>query len=111
MLPEETPTPAPTPADQTAADPQRILEARLAELRARPATDSAEPTAAAPALGETPPAAAVPPAGRNPDRGRPLLSEPGLAEALGRGRAQPVHPGRGHARSHRRRRDRPARIG
>ena len=88
MLPEETPTPAPTPADQpsapaAAADPQRILEARLAELRARPAPDAAAPTPAAPALSDTPPAAAVPPGGgATQTEADPLRSEPGLAEVL-----------------------------
>ena len=98
MLPEETPTPAPTPAEQSpaptaASDPQRILEARLAELRARPA---AEPTAAAPVLSDTPPAAAVPPGGgATQTEVDPLLSEPGLAEALAEDAPNPSTPDAG----------------
>ena len=101
MLPEETPTPAPTPAEQSpapaaATDPQRILEARLAELRARPATDSAAPAAAAPVLSDTPPAAAVPPGGgATQTEADPLLSEPGLAAALADDAPNPSTPDAG----------------
>ena len=79
MLPEETPTPASSP------DPQSVLEARLAEIRARQdAGTAAAPTPAAPTLSDTPPAAAVPPGGgATQAEADPLRSEPGLAEALG----------------------------
>ncbi|WP_151088529.1 DUF349 domain-containing protein [Hymenobacter baengnokdamensis] len=88
MLPEETPTPAPTtPADQgaTPADRLSIIEARLAEIRAKQAAAPAESaTPAAPALSDTPPAAAVPPGGgATQTEADPLLSEPGLAQELG----------------------------
>ncbi|TDN39258.1 DUF349 domain-containing protein [Hymenobacter sp. UV11] len=90
MLPEETPTPAFTsPAHQEgdtpapAADRLSIVEARLAEIRAQQSAGTAEPTPAAPALSDTPPAAAVPPGGgATQTEADPLLSEPGLAEAL-----------------------------
>jgi hypothetical protein len=94
MLPEETPTPdqntpaagAPAPADRMS-----VLEARLAEIRAKQGPDSAEPapapSPALPAQSETPAEAAVPPGGGEtqvePD---PMRSEPGLAETL----AQPA---------------------
>jgi hypothetical protein len=91
MLPEENPTPAPntSAAGPEATDRMSVLEARLAEIRAKqegaaeaaPATPA--PTPAAPAFSETPAEAAVPPGGgatqTEPD---PLRSEPGLAEAL-----------------------------
>jgi len=90
MLPEETPTPAFTsPANPEgatpapAADRLSIVEARLAEIRAQQSTGAAEPTPAAPTLSDTPPAAAVPPGGgATQTEADPLLSEPGLAEAL-----------------------------
>jgi len=100
MLPEENPTPAPSsPADQgatpaSAGDRLSIVEARLAEIRAQQSTGSDEPTPAAPALSDTPPAAAVPPGGGSTQtEADPLLSEPGLAEALESAPANtPVHP-------------------
>lgn len=90
MLPEETPTPAFTsPANPEGATPApatdrlSIVEARLAEIRAQQSTGAAEPTPAAPTLSDTPPAAAVPPGGgATQTEADPLLSEPGLAEAL-----------------------------
>jgi len=68
----------------------RILEERLAEIRAKQGGDApaAEPTPApatpaAPALSDTPAAAAVPPGGgATQTEADPLLSEPGLSEAL-----------------------------
>ncbi|GAA4498890.1 DUF349 domain-containing protein [Hymenobacter ginsengisoli] len=95
MLPEENPTPdqhtsaagAPDPADRMS-----VLEARLAEIRAKqgasdaaaPTTPSPEASPALPTESETPAEAAVPPGGGEtqvePD---PLRSEPGLAEELG----------------------------
>ncbi len=67
-----------------------ILEARLAEIRAKqgdalPGTPPAEPTTpAAPALSDTPAEAAVPPGGgATQTEVDPLLSEPGLSEATG----------------------------
>ena len=85
MLPEETPTPASSP------DPQGVLEARLAEIRARQdAGTDAAPTLAAPTLSDTPPAAAVPPGGgATQTEADPLRSEPGLAEALAEGSDAP----------------------
>jgi len=91
MLPEETPTPASSsPAEETPADRMRILEERLAEIRAKQGSDApAAPTApapatpAAPALSDTPAEAAVPPGGgATQTEADPLLSEPGLSEAL-----------------------------
>ena len=98
MLPEETPTPAFTsPANQQGATPApatdrlSIVEARLAEIRAQQSAGADEPTPAAPTLSDTPPAAAVPPGGgATQTEADPLLSEPGLAEAL---ETAPVAPG------------------
>jgi hypothetical protein len=99
MLPEETPTPdqntsaagAPAPDDRMS-----VLEARLAEIRAKQdASDAATPAAspAMPAQSETPAEAAVPPGGGEtqvePD---PLRSEPGLAEELGSAPSEPASP-------------------
>ncbi|MGI4874530.1 MAG: DUF349 domain-containing protein [Janthinobacterium lividum] len=105
MSPEETPTP--TPQSPAPEDRLSILEARLAEIRAKQgndapaasaptaettpaaepapaATPAAEATAAAPVLSDTPAAAAVPPGGgATQTEADPLLSEPGLAEATG----------------------------
>ena len=100
MLPEETPTPAFTsPAHQEgatpapAADRLSIVEARLAEIRAQQSAGPAEPTPAAPALSDTPPAAAVPPGGgATQTEADPLLSEPGLAEALEHAPTAPASP-------------------
>ena len=94
MLPEETPTPAPTQPDAAgappAADRMSILEARLAEIRAKQAGDQpAAPdlpaaTPAAPTLSDTPAEAAVPPGGgATQTEIDPLRGEPGLAEAVG----------------------------
>jgi hypothetical protein len=90
MLPEETPTPAFTsPASQEGATPPpaddrlSIVEARLAEIRAKQSVGAEQSTPAAPTLSDTPPAAAVPPGGgATQTEADPLLSEPGLAEAL-----------------------------
>jgi hypothetical protein len=90
MLPEENPTPASSsPAEENPADRMSILEARLAEIRAKqggdaaPAATPAPATPAAPALSDTPAAAAVPPGGgATQTEADPLLSEPGLSEAL-----------------------------
>ncbi len=85
MLPEENPTPAP---DTSAPDRMSVLEARLAEIRARQGAAEAAPAAptatpAAPAFSETPAEAAVPPGGgATQTEADPLRSEPGLAEAL-----------------------------
>jgi hypothetical protein len=90
MLPEENPTPASSsPAEENPADRMSILEARLAEIRAKqggdaaPAATPAPATPAAPALSDTPAEAAVPPGGgATQTEADPLLSEPGLSEAL-----------------------------
>ncbi len=90
MLPEETPTPASSsPAEETPADRMSILEARLAEIRAKQGSPEAAPTTpapatpASPALSDTPAEAAVPPGGgATQTEADPLLSEPGLSEAL-----------------------------
>jgi hypothetical protein len=73
-----------------------VLEARLAEIRAKQdASDAATPAAspAMPAQSETPAEAAVPPGGGEtqvePD---PLRSEPGLAEELGSAPSEPASP-------------------
>jgi len=95
MLPEETPTPA-TPAPE---DRLSIVEARLAEIRAKQGAASTEPTtpepsatAAAPALSDTPAAAAVPPGGgATQTEVDPLLGEPGLAAATGVPAPTPVN--------------------
>jgi hypothetical protein len=100
MLPEETPTPAAsTPPEGTPADRMSILEARLAEIRAKQGDAPAEPTTpehaaspAAPALSDTPAAAAVPPGGgATQTEADPLLSEPGLSEATGVPAPAPVN--------------------
>ena len=103
MLPEETPTPAPTtPPGDTPADRMSILEARLAEIRAKqgdqgdapaaPATPEPAATPAAPALSDTPAEAAVPPGGgATQTEADPLLSEPGLSEATGVPAPAPVN--------------------
>jgi hypothetical protein len=89
MLPEETPTPDQNTSAAGAAPDDRmsVLEARLAEIRAKQGTSEADAPEASPALpaqSETPAEAAVPPGGGEtqvePD---PLRSEPGLAEELG----------------------------
>ncbi|HET9505443.1 MAG TPA: DUF349 domain-containing protein [Hymenobacter sp.] len=89
MLPEENPTPASSsPAEENPADRMSILEARLAEIRAKQGGDDAAATPApatpaAPALSDTPAEAAVPPGGgATQTEADPLLSEPGLSEAL-----------------------------
>ncbi len=90
MLPEENPTPASSsPAEENPADRMSILEARLAEIRAKqggdaaPAATPAPATPAAPVLSDTPAEAAVPPGGgATQTEADPLLSEPGLSEAL-----------------------------
>ena len=99
MLPEETPTPDQntSAADAGApADRMSVLEARLAEIRAKQgALDAAAPAASpsVPDQSETPAEAAVPPGGGEtqvePD---PLRSEPGLAEELGTTPAEPASP-------------------
>jgi hypothetical protein len=94
MLPEENPTPdqnTSAAGAPEATDRMSVLEARLAEIRAKqgassdaPAPTTPEASPAIPAQSETPAEAAVPPGGGatqvEPD---PLRSEPGLAEALG----------------------------
>ncbi|MDO7886291.1 DUF349 domain-containing protein [Hymenobacter cheonanensis] len=86
MLPEETPTPDQNPSAATPADRMSVLEARLAEIRAKQGPDSAEPATSSPALpaqSETPAEAAVPPGGGETQvEPNPLRSEPGLAEEL-----------------------------
>ena len=100
MLPEETPTPAPsTPTEGTPADRMSILEARLAEIRAKqgeapdmPTTPDPAASPAAPALSDTPAEAAVPPGGgATQTEADPLLSEPGLSEATGVPAPEPVN--------------------
>ena len=87
MLPEENPTPAPntSAAGPEATDRMSVLEARLAEIRAKQGAAEAAPAAtpAAPALSDTPAEAAVPPGGgATQTEADPLRSEPGLAEEL-----------------------------
>ncbi len=95
MAPDQTPTPAPDqqPDQQPAAEHLSVLEARLAEIRARQTSADAETaapsaaSAAAPVLSDTPAAAAVPPGGgatqteADPLRSEPALSEPTLSQA------------------------------
>jgi|GEM_PF-627441 len=94
MAPDQTPTPAPDqqPDPQPAAERLSILEARLAEIRARQTTAEAEteaetaaPEAAAtaPTLSDTPAAAAVPPGGgATQTEADPLRSEPALSQSM-----------------------------
>ena len=101
MLPEETPTPASSsPAEENPADRMSILEARLAEIRAKQGAAPADATTpepaaatpAAPALSDTPAEAAVPPGGgATQTEADPLLSEPGLSEATGVPAPTPVN--------------------
>ncbi|QKG56424.1 DUF349 domain-containing protein [Hymenobacter sp. BRD128] len=102
MLPEETPTPDQNTSAAGAAAPadrMSVLEARLAEIRAKQgAPAAAAPTPAAPeaspsvpAQSETPAETAGPPGGGEtqvePD---PLRSEPGLAQELASTPSEPA---------------------
>ena len=109
MLPEETPTPQSaaeggTPPE-SGADRMSILEARLAEIRAKQDGDAPTPAAAvpaeaaqhaatpaAPAGSDTPADAAVPPGGgATQTEIDPLLGEPGLAAELGLPTPAPIN--------------------